>query len=307
LETHLTSANTDTPKVSVLMTCYNAALTIEESLRSIIAQTFTNWEIVLVDNCSTDNSLTVVKNLNDDRIRIIALDKNHGRTRALDVALENARADFVAILDADDISSRDRLQQQFDFLTNNKNILVVGSWYRNIDQHGNMINEVQTPITSVDVMRRMASDNPIVNSSAMFRAESARAVGGYNQNYLYAQDFALWLALASIGELAILPKFLTDIRRVKSSLSSISSNSLILTADNYELYRQAQNLSGLTFLNKLNGRRTVGLYGLLYAWRSLQARNFIRGLGLLIQNLWALPLVAFELLRKGFNSLKSIQ
>jgi len=307
LETHLTSANTDTPKVSVLMTCYNAALTIEESLRSIIAQTFTNWEIVLVDNCSTDNSLTVVKNLNDDRIRIIALDKNHGRTPALDVALENARADFVAILDADDISSQDRLQQQFDFLTNNPNILVVGSWYRNIDQHGNMINEVQTPITSVDVMRRMASDNPIVNSSAMFRAESARAVGGYNQKYLYAQDFALWLALASIGELAILPKFLTDIRRAKSSLSSISSNSLILTADNYELYRQAQNLSGLTFLNKLNGRRTVGLYGLLYAWRSLQARNFIRGLGLLIQNLWALPFVAFELLRKGFNSLKSIQ
>jgi glycosyltransferase involved in cell wall biosynthesis len=306
LETHLTSANTDTPKVSVLMTCYNAALTIEESLRSIIAQTFTNWEIVLVDNCSTDNSLTVVKNLNDDRIRIIALDKNHGRTPALDVALENARADFVAILDADDISSQDRLQQQFDFLTNNPNILVVGSWYRNIDQYGNLINEVQTPTTSVDVMRRMASDNPIVNSSAMFRAESARAVGGYNQKYLYAQDFALWLALANLGELAILPKFLTDIRRVKSSLSSISSNSLILTADNYELYRQAQNLSGLTFLNKLNGRRTVGLYGLLYAWRSLQARNFIRALGLLIQNLWALPLVAFELLRKSFNSLKSI-
>jgi len=198
------------------------------------------------------------------------------------------------------------LQQQFDFLTNNPNILVVGSWYRNIDQHGNMINEVQTPTTSVDVMGRMASDNPIVNSSAMFRAESARAVGGYNQNYLYAQDFALWLALASIGELAILPKFLTDIRRVKSSLSLISSNSLILTADNYELYRQAQKLPGLTLLNKLHGKRTVGLYGLLYAWRSLQARNVVRALGLLIQNLWALPLVAFELLRKGFNSLKSI-
>ncbi|MCX6536882.1 MAG: glycosyltransferase [Actinobacteria bacterium] len=306
METHLTSASTAIPKVSVLMTCYNAASTIQESVNSIIAQTFNNWELVVVDNCSTDISLTVVKNLNDDRIRIIALDKNHGRTPALAIALENARADFVAILDADDISSQDRLQQQFDFLTNNPNIIVVGSWYRNIDQHGNLINEVRTPTTSVDVMRQMASDNPIVNSSAMFRAESARAVGGYNQKYLYAQDFALWLALASIGELAILPKFLTDIRRVTSSLSSISSNSLILTADNYELYRKAQNLSGLTLLDKLHGKRTVGLYGLLYAWRSLQARKFVRALGLLIQNLWALPLVAFELLRKGFNSLKSI-
>ena len=288
------------------MTCYNAASTIQKSVNSIIGQTFTNWELVVVDNCSTDDSLTVVKNLDDDRIKIIALDKNHGRTPALAIALENARADFVAILDADDISSQDRLQQQFDFLTNNPNILVVGSWYRNIDQHGNLINEVKTPTASVDVMRQMASDNPIVNSSAMFRAESARAVGGYNQKYLYAQDFALWLALAKVGEFAILPKFLTDIRRVTSSLSSISSNNLILTADNYELYRQAQNLSGLTLLDKLHGKRTVGLYGLLYAWRSLQSRKIVRAFGLLIQNFWALPLVTFELLRKGFNSLKSI-
>ena len=279
---------------------------MQESINSIIAQTFTDWELVLVDNCSTDNSLTVVKDLHEDRIRIIALDKNHGRTPALAIALENARAEFVAILDADDISSRDRLQQQFDFLTNNKNIVAVGSWYRNINQHGDLINEVQTPTTSLDVVRRMASNNPIVNSSAMFRAESARAVGGYDQKYLYAQDFALWLALASIGELAILPEFLTNIRRVTSSLSSISSNGLILTADNYGLYRQAQNLSGLAFLDRLRGKRTVGLYGLLYAWRSLQARNIVRALGLLIQNFWALPLVVFELLRKGFNSLKSI-
>lgn len=279
---------------------------MQESINSIIAQTFTDWELVLVDNCSTDNSLTVVKDLHEDRIRIIALDKNHGRTPALAIALENARAEFVAILDADDISSRDRLQRQFDFLTNNKNIVAVGSWYRNINQHGDLINEVQTPTTSLDVVRRMASNNPIVNSSAMFRAESARAVGGYDQRYLYAQDFALWLALASIGELAILPEFLTNIRRVTSSLSSISSNGLILTADNYGLYRQAQDLSGLAFLDRLRGKRTIGLYGLLYAWRSLQARSIVRALGLLIQNFWALPLVVFELLRKSFNSLKSI-
>ena len=288
------------------MTCYNAASTIELSVRSIIAQTFTNWELVLVDNCSTDNSLTVVKNLNDDRIKIIALDKNHGRTPAINIALENANAKFVAILDADDISSQDRLQQQSDFLTNNPNVLVVGSWYRNIDQHGNLINEVRTPNTSVDVMRRMASDNPIANSSAMFRTESARAVGGYNQNYLYAQDFALWLALANIGELAILPKFLTDIRRGSNSLSTNSSNSINLAKDYYELFIQAQKLPRLKLVDKLRGHRTIGLSGLLFAWRSLQARNLVRALGLLLQNLWALPLVVFELLRKGLNSLKSI-
>ena len=288
------------------MTCYNAASTIHQSVNSIISQTFTNWELVVVDNCSTDDSLTVVRNINDARIRIIALDRNHGRTPALALALENARAEFVAILDADDISSRHRLQQQFDFLKSNKNIVAVGSWYRNIDQHGDLINEVQTPTANLDVVRRMASNNPIANSSAMFRAESARAVGGYNKKYLYAQDFALWLALTKDGELAILPKFLTDIRRVTSSLSLTQSNNLNLAKDYYELFICAQNLSVLRLKDKIRGRRTVGLSGLLYAWRSLQARNIVRALGLLIQNLWALPLVVFELLRKGFNSLKSI-
>jgi len=306
LTTENTTVANTSPRVSVLMTCFNAGSTIESSARSIISQTFTDWELVVVDNCSTDNSLVVVQNLNDKRIQIIALDANRGRTPALKVALEAARGEFIAILDADDVSDPQRLQLQTEFLDKNKSVVVVGSWYRNINSASELISEVQTPTRSIDVVRRLASDNPIVNSSAMFRAESARTVGGYDQRYLYAQDFALWLALATIGELAILPKFLVDIRRVQSSLSAISSNSLILTRDGYELYRQAQNLSGLNLHARLRGRRTIGLYGLLFSWRSLRAGNIVRALGLLLQNLWALPLAIFELLRKGFNSFKSL-
>ena len=288
------------------MTCYNAGLTIEASVRSIIAQTFTNWELVLVDNCSTDNSLAVVQKFEDARIRAIALETNRGRTNALNIALENARGEFVAILDADDISNSERLQMQSDYLDNNPKVVAVGSWYRNIDHYGKLLGEVQTPTRSTDVVRRLASNNPIVNSSAMFRAESARLVGSYNSKYLYSQDFALWLALSQIGELAILPSFLTDIRRVSSSLSMTSSNSLILAKDSYELYIQAQNLPSLTLLDKLKGRRTIGLYGLLFAWRSLRTGSVIRATALLISNLWAIPLAIIELLRKGFNSIKSV-
>ena len=296
----------DTPKISVLMTCYNAGLTIEASVRSIIAQTFTNWELVLVDNCSTDNSLAVVQKFQDSRIRIIALETNHGRTGALNIALNSALAEFVAILDADDISDPERLQMQNDYLDNNSKVVAVGSWYRNIDRDGKLLSKVKTPTSSINIVRRLASDNPIVNSSAMFRSESARSLGGYNPKYLYSQDFALWLALSQIGELAILPSFLTDIRRVSSSLSMTSSNSLILAKDSYELYTQAQNLPGLTLLDKLKSRRTIGLYGLLFAWRSLRTGSIIRATGLLIKNLWAIPLAIIELLRKGFNSIKSV-
>ncbi len=288
------------------MTCFNAGSTIGSSARSIITQTFTDWELIVVDNCSTDDSLVVVKNLNDKRIRIVALDTNQGRTPALKIALEAARGEFIAILDADDISDPQRLQLQNEFLDKNKSVVVVGSWYRNINLDGELINEVQTPTKSIDVVRRLASDNPIVNSSAMFRAESARTVGGYDQNYLYAQDFALWLALATIGEFAILPKFLTEIRRASTSLSATKSNSLILARDYYELFTKAQKLPALTLSDKLRGRRTIGLAGLLYALISLQAGNIVQAFGLLLQNLWALPLAIFELLRKFFNSFKSL-
>ena len=306
LTTENTTVANTSPRVSVLMTCFNAGSTIESSVRSIISQTFTDWELVVVDNCSTDNSLVVVQNLNDKRIQIIALDVNRGRTPALKVALEAARGEFIAILDADDVSDPQRLQLQTEFLDKNKSVVVVGSWYRNINSASELISEVQTPTRSIDVVRRLASDNPIVNSSAMFRAESARTVGGYDQRYLYAQDFALWLALARLGEIAILPKFLTEIRRVPTSLSTTSSNRLILARDYYELFSEAQKLPVLTLSDKLRGRRTIGLAGLLYALISLRAGNIVRALGLLLQNLWALPLAIFELLRKGFNSFKSL-
>ena len=288
------------------MTCYNAASTVEESVRSILAQTFANFELVLVDNCSTDDSMSIVRKIGDSRIRIVALDKNHGRTPALNIALNNARGEYIAILDADDISDPERLQMQSDYLDNNSKVVAVGSWYRNIDASGNLINEVKTPTSHSEIIRWLAFENPIVNSSAMFRSESARSIGGYNPKYLYSQDFALWLALSKIGEFATLPSFLTDIRRVSSSLSMTSINSLILAKDGYELYTQAQNLPGLTLLDKLKSRRTIGLYGLLYAWRSLRAGNVVRALGLTIANLWAFPLAIVELLRKTLGSRKPI-
>ena len=139
------------------MTCYNAASTIEESIRSVIAQTFTNWELVLVDNCSTDDSMAIVRRIGDARIRITKLERNHGRTPALNIGLNNARGEYLAILDADDLSTPDRLQLQVDCLDNNPNLVLVASWYRNINSDGELINEVKTPTQHLDIIRRLAS------------------------------------------------------------------------------------------------------------------------------------------------------
>ena len=303
----MTNENSAAPKVSVLMTCYNAAATIEESVRSVLSQTFNDFELILVDNCSTDESMAIVQRLSDPRIRIIALDKNHGRTPALNIALNNARGKYIAILDADDTSTTDRFKLQVDCLDQDPELVLVASWYRNIDSFGNLINEVRTPTTHLTITRQLAHENPIVNSSAMFRRSSAQIAGGYDSKYLYSQDFALWLNLAHIGKFKILEHFLVDIRRVSSSLSSSPSNGLSLSGDSYVLYRRAQGLDGLRVIDRLRGQRTIGLYGLLYAWRSLRAGNVVRAIGLTITNLWAMPIAFFELLRKGFKFFKPIK
>jgi glycosyltransferase involved in cell wall biosynthesis len=248
-----------------------------------------------------------VQKIADPRIRIVALDKNHGRTPALNIALNNARGQYIAILDADDTSTTDRFQLQVDRLDQDSELVLIASWYRNIDSSGKLINEARPPTTHLKIVQRLASDNPIVNSATMFRLSSARRAGGYDPKFLYSQDFALWLQLARIGKLQILPKFLSNIRRANTSLSEVASRGVSLSSEGYELYKQAQGLERLRVIDRLRGQRTIGLYGLLYAWRSLRAGNIVRAVGLTITNFWAIPIALFELLRKGLKFFKPIK
>ena len=303
----MTNEQSATPKVSVLMTCYNAASTIEESVRSVLAQTFTDFELVLVDNCSTDESISIVEKLADPRIRIVALEKNHGRTPALNIALNNAHGQYIAILDADDTSTADRFALQVDCLDQKSELVLVASWYRNVDSSGKLISEVKTPTKHLEIVQRLAFENPIINSSAMFRLSSAKSAGGYNQRFQYSQDLALWLQLAHIGKIQIIEEFLCNHRRTSTSLLSTASRGLSLPSEGYELYKRAQELDGLRLIDKLRGQRTIGLYGLLYAWRSLRAGKVLRAVGLTITNFWAIPIALFELLRKGLKFFKPIK
>jgi len=277
------------------MTCYNAASTIEESVRSVIAQTFTDWELVLIDNCSTDRSMEIVRAIADPRIKITQLDRNHGRTPALNIGLGKARGDYLAILDADDISVPQRFALQVDCLRANPQVVAVASWYRNIDGTGRVLTEVAIPTTNVDLVRRLASNCPFMNSAMMFKTELTREVGGYDESFQYSQDLALWLGLASLGEFRSIPEFLTSIRQSPSSLTNVAHFGMARTRDAYVLYRRAQKLDGLRLIDRLRGMRTIGLYGLLYSWRSLREGSVLRAIGLLIANFWAIPLALFDI------------
>ena len=289
------------------MTCYNAASTIEESVRSVLAQTLTNFELVLVDDLSSDNSIALIEKISDPRIKIKKLVTRHRRTKALNQGLQICSGEYIAVLDADDIAYPTRFAKQISFLEENPKLVAVGTWFTNINENGELISRSEFKTTSSDIRRSLAFNNVLVHSSMMYRRSVANLQGGYLEDFDYAQDFALWIALAEVGDIGAIPEQLTKIRRLANSMTSGKDYSINLVRDSYLLYKRAQGLEGLRVIDRLRGQRTIGLYGLLYAWRSLRAGKVLRAIGLTITNFWAIPIAFVELLRKGFKFFKPIK
>ena len=289
------------------MTCYNAASTIEESVRSVIAQTFTNWELVLVDDLSDDNSMDLIEKLGDPRIKIKKLPTRHRRTKALNQGFRLCIGEYIAVLDADDIARPTRFEKQVRLLDSDKGLVGVGTWFTNIDEQGRELSRSEFSSDPIAIKRSLASNSRLVHSSMMYRRESAEVFYGYDEKFEYSQDFALWLSLSEVGALTVIPEHLTKLRRLSNSMTLGRDYSLNLVSDAYVLYRRAQGLEGLRVIDRLKGMRTIGLYGLLYAWRSLRAGNVVRAVGLLITNFWAIPLAIIELLRKSLKSFNTVK
>lgn len=303
----MTNEQSATPKVSVLMTCYNAASTIEESVNSVLAQTFTSFELVLVDDLSSDNSISLIEKIDDSRIKIKKLTTRHRRTKALNQGFNLCRGEYIAVLDADDIAEPTRFEKQVAVLDADQKIVGVGTWYIDIDPSKNEISRTALTTNSKEIRSNLAYENPLPHSSMMYRRELAQTVGGYDESYDYAQDYALWLALSQFGEFTVVPEYLTQMRKLPESMTFGRDYSMNSVMDGYSLIRKAQSLTGIRFTQRLKGICTIGLYGLLYAWRSLRAGNVVRAIGLTITNFWAIPIALFELLRKGLKFFKPIK
>ena len=133
-------------KISVLMTSYNASNFIKDSIKSILKQSYKNWELVIVDDCSKDNSVKIIKKFKEKRIKLFTLNKHLGRTKALNYGLKRVKGKYIAILDADDVAINSRLKKQINFLKKNKTFSLVGSWVEHIDEKNKSFKLVKISI-----------------------------------------------------------------------------------------------------------------------------------------------------------------
>ena len=278
------------PRISVLMTVYNGAAYLAQSIDSLLSQTFIDWELILVENGSSDASPAIIERYHDTRIRRFEFSKNIGRTPALRYAFEQARGEYIAVLDADDIALPERLAKQVAYLDAHQRVVLLGAWADFIDERGAKTGEWRPPTDSQQLIASLGSLNPIVHSSAMFRTAVAREVGGYPADVPYSQDFALWLELAQRGEFAMLSECLCEFRIQSGSMSRAPVHRVEVTQDLLRMMIRAGQRLSLQGEGLRSNREEIAIARLRYATALARSRKFGRAASVIAGALLADPL-----------------
>jgi hypothetical protein len=191
------------PRVSVVMPVHNGGPYLEHAIDSILRQTFTDFELVITDDGSTDSTAAVLHRYQsvDPRVRVQHQEKA-GLVVSLNRGCQEARATYIARMDADDVAFPDRLARQVEFLDRHPQVALVGGAVVRIDEAGREIKRNVCPTSHAEIVRALAEYNCFTHSTVMMRADVLAAVGGYREAYLHAEDYDLWLRLSERYELA---------------------------------------------------------------------------------------------------------
>ena len=225
--------------VSVIMPTYNCGKFITETIASIQAQTYENWEIVIVDDCSTDQTRQIVESLiaEDGRIQYHCLETNSGAAVARTEAMRLAQGEFIAFCDSDDLWLPEKLEKQLKFMEDNGYAFSCTA-YEQIDEESNSLGRVIKTVKKTDY-NRLLLDCPVGNSSVMYNVEK---MGKFQvPNIRKRNDDALWLTMLKKEKYIWgMPDVLMRYRIRKNS---ISSNKLSVIKYHWILYREIEHLS----------------------------------------------------------------
>jgi len=197
-----TNMNNKKPLVSVIMAAYNAEKYIAEAIESVLSQTYSNWELIIADDASTDATADIINRYTkqDDRIKATRLDKNSGQAIARNKAIEKSMGKYLAILDSDDVSLPDRLSTQVEFLESNTDISLVGSYTDLINEDGKIIGTKRKPLTNEEIKFRLMLQAQFTASTVCMTRHALVEVGNFDTNYLYAEDYELWSRFVEKGK-----------------------------------------------------------------------------------------------------------
>jgi glycosyltransferase involved in cell wall biosynthesis len=210
------------PKISVIMAFHNSSRFIKDAVESILNQSFSDFELIIINDASNDDSDIIVANyFSDKRIVYIKNEERKNKSFNLNLGIKLAKSEIIAIMDGDDISEINRFEEQYNFLIKQPDIAVVGSYLQIIDANNNIVDKRTKLIDPEEIKKNILTYSPVQQPSVMFRKKVIVDVGGYNEKYYYRQDIDLWMRVVSSGyKISNIPKFLFRYRHYENSTSN---------------------------------------------------------------------------------------
>ncbi len=212
----------ESPSISIVMAAYNTRQFLDEAIESICAQTHADWEMIVVDDQSTDGTFERLQEWSqkDPRIRVFQTLENSGPGAARDFALQQARGRYIAIMDGDDVAMPDRLKKQFLFLQTHPEAIAVGSQAECIDEKGRKIGTKDFPLEPEKLHRLMFRFMPIQLPSVMIDRSKLPETFDWFEGWPFSEDTLLFFKLVQYGYLANLPDYLLNYRQHSASVSA---------------------------------------------------------------------------------------
>lgn len=243
-------------KVSILMPVYNASAYLQEAIESIINQTFTDWELIIINDGSTDKSAEICKYFNDTRIRYFEHKENCKLIATLNEGIDLCKGQYIARMDADDISMPKRLEKQLAFLENNPDYILVGTNAYVIDQHEKIIGKIINPESNNFLQVSLLFTTPFVHPSIMIRTHILKQ-NKYSTQYIHSEDQELWMRIACLGKIANLKSMLFKYRIHNTNVSV--QHQLLQQQNSYSLIS-----NGLKDLDIIPSKRELKLHKLSF-------------------------------------------
>ncbi len=210
------------PLVSVVMSVFNGEKYVTDAIDSVINQTYKNWELIIIDDGSTDSTASLIKNYQDRRIQYI-FHKNMGLTKSLNKGIKLSRGEYIARIDSDDRAFPERFEKQVEYFVRNPEVVLIGSSYYKFDASTRMSSIFTPPLDDLGCRKLLKLGHSLFHhSSVMFKKQVAGEMVLYDENYREAQDVRLWITLLGKGKAAALSETLCCI--LSSHSGSISSN-----------------------------------------------------------------------------------
>ena len=203
----------NSPPISVVMSVFNGQAFLAEAIESVLGQTFRDFELLIIDDGSTDGTAEILSAFaqRDRRIRIVS-HPNKGRAQSLNIGINLAAGKYIARMDADDVALATRFEEQVEFMNEHPDIVVLGGAVELIDTKGQVLHTVRRPLEDAEIRVAMLSYSPLYHPAVMMRKEAVVAVGGYREALLDADDYDLWLRIAEFGRMANLDRVILRYR-----------------------------------------------------------------------------------------------